>query len=208
LRSALGRVVLGAALLVSLGNAVILGLVFLARRSSDGRSRPLRGIRHVREVDDRLWRGAAPSAEGYAALAAAGVSTIVDLRPEPQVPPASLGGMRLVHLPITDGQTPTPEVVDRFLDAVTESDRTVFVHCSAGVGRTGTLVADHRIRSGVAPLTALRENLAVGPPSLEQIAYVLRAVVDGHPRRPGVFVTALSRFLDAPRRLYNTAIHD
>ena len=49
---------------------------------------------------------------------------------------------------------------------------------------------------------ALRRNLAVGPPSLEQIAYVSQ--LDGEdPDRPGRMVTAASRVIDFPRRAWH-----
>ncbi len=50
--------------------------------------------------------------------------------------------------------------------------------------------------------TALRRNLAVGPPSLEQIAFVA-TMDDGLPEKPGTVVTAVSRVLDAPRRIWS-----
>jgi hypothetical protein len=71
-----------------------------------------------------------------------------------------------------------------------------------GVGRTGTLVAAYLIRHGVDPLTALHHNLSVGPPSLEQVAYVLAAVLGDEPDQPGAMVSALSRVVDGPRRLF------
>src|SRR5688500_14009315 len=60
----------------------------------------LPGVHHLRIVDDRLWRGDAPSPQGYAALAAADVEAVIDLRPGADVAPESLAGMRYVHLPI------------------------------------------------------------------------------------------------------------
>jgi hypothetical protein len=54
--------------------------------------------------------------------------------------------------------------------------------------------------AGASPVDALRDNLQVGPPSLEQIAFVAR-LTEG-PRRPPGVVVAVSRVLDAPRRLW------
>jgi hypothetical protein len=50
------------------------------------------------------------------------------------------------------------------------------------------------------PAEALRFNLSVGPPSLEQISFVssLEGSIVSHPHP---IVTTLSRILDGPRRI-------
>jgi protein-tyrosine phosphatase len=98
-----------------------------------------------------------------------------------------------------DGQVPTDAQVDRFLRAVDGSEGIVYVHCMAGVGRTGTMVAAYLMEMKDEPaLDALRRNLSVGPPSLEQIAFVA-----GDLDEPNPVVTGVSRVLDGPRRIWS-----
>jgi hypothetical protein len=115
-------------------------------------------------------------------------------------------GLRHVHLPVIDGRLPDAAVVDRFLSLVAAEDGLVYLHCSAGVGRTGTLAAAHLLRHGVGPVEALRRNLEVGPPSIEQVAFVLGAS-GGRPARPPLAVSLLSRLVDGPRRAYTVVRH-
>src|SRR5690606_9583184 len=95
--------------------------------------------------DARVWRGRAPDAPAYAALAEAGVTDVVDLRAERDldVPEALLDelGVARHHLPIRDGQTPDHADVQAFLAIVEQADGLVYVHCGAGVGRTGSMAA-------------------------------------------------------------------
>ncbi len=191
-----------------LGNLAIAGAhAWASRHSGDRTTAAPSGVENFDVVDDRVWRGAAPSARGYRSLAARGVRTIVDLRAEDDVhvDEAALAplGLTRVHIPVRDGQAPSEDKVRRFLDAVSAGDGKVFVHCGAGVGRTGAMAAAYLVATGeAAPDQALRRNLAVGPPSLEQVVFV--AELEGaRTKRPAVGLTAVSRVLDAPRRIWS-----
>lgn len=191
-----------------LGNAAILAASTVARLTVGQIAEPraMPGIGNFAVVDDDVWRGGSPSDDGYRALAALGVTTVVDLRAESDTSDDALLhslGITLVRIPVGDGRAPTAAEVDQALAAIDGSQGRVFVHCSAGVGRTGSVVAAYLVRNGEAGrLGALVRNLAIGPPSLEQIAFVL-SDGDGRLRQPNGAVVAISRFLDAPRLLWN-----
>lgn len=197
----------GFAAFLAAGNTGILAFSTWARHTTGvPSSRPPVGVGNFRVVDDWLWRGAAPTREGYRWLASRGVRTVVDLRAEDglhrDADLLSGLGLRLVAIPIRDGQAPGQAQIGRFLEAVQTSAGRVFVHCGAGVGRTGTMVASYLVASGQTDgWMAVRRNLAVGPPSLEQIVFAAGLDGDGS-GRPGTLVVALSRTLDAPRRLW------
>ena len=201
-RSALGLV---AALL--LANLAILGTSLALQAAAADPAITAEGVHNLRVVDDRVLRGAAPSASGYRTLAGQGVATVIDLRAEEDldVPVALLDelGVELVSLPIRDGQTPTEDQVRAVLDAVERADGLVYLHCGAGVGRTGAMAAAYLVATGQrSRAQVLRANLAVGPPTVEQLFYASFLHTDDF-EQPPVFVTATSRFLDAPRRLWS-----
>ena len=189
-----------------LPNLAIVGLHLLAQRSAPLPSVAV-PIKNFAQVDSALWRGAAPTAAGYEGLAANGVTTVIDLRAEEDVhvDQALLTrlGITRVHLPMRDGQSPTESQVGRFLAAVKASDGRTFVHCGAGVGRTGTMSAAYLVKTGQAsPSEALRRNLSVGPPSLEQLAFSAGLGEGAGVSRPAPLMVAISRTLDAPRRIW------
>lgn len=186
-----------------LGNLLITAAWQVQSRRADAGELSLDGVKNLHVVDEQVWRSAAPGKRAYDDLAAAGVRTIVDLRAEENlhVDTDALRqlGIEWVHLPIRDGQVPNRSQVDAFLAAVGRSDGITLVHCGAGVGRTGAMSAAYLVATGGAsPRAAMHRNLAVGPPSLEQLAFVAGGLDE-----PNAAVVALSRTLDMPRRLWS-----
>jgi protein-tyrosine phosphatase len=202
------RAVGGLLLVVVIGNAAIALLSYVARTVAPPAAVPVpvTGIDNLSLVDDRVWRGAAPDLAGFRSLYNAGVTTVVDLRAEADARDLdheleSLG-LRVVHLPVRDGQTPTGAQIDTFIAEVGASDGVVFVHCGAGVGRTGAMVGAYRVETGLSTgVVAAAQNLSVGPPSLEQLAFTAGLSTGEEAQRPPGAVVALSRLLDSPRRL-------
>ncbi|MCW8380213.1 fused DSP-PTPase phosphatase/NAD kinase-like protein [Streptomyces justiciae] len=202
-------VVLGYVVLWAAGAGGILALSYWMREETPAPAgtRAVQGVHNFQPVDTQghLWRGAAPSPAGYRALAAMGITTVVDLRAEDlsaaQLAEPAKAGLKLVRLPIRDGQTPKPEQVREFLDTVAHASGPVFVHCGAGVGRTGTMAAAYLVQTGEeSSAQAVRRNLAVGPPSIEQIYYGLN-LSPAEAEQPPLPVVVVSRLVDAPRRI-------
>ncbi|KQV11889.1 hypothetical protein ASC99_35830 [Kitasatospora sp. Root107] len=199
-------------ILCGLGYGILWGgaaLGMLAVSTWVGEDRPatstVAGIHNFQQVDAHVWRGSAPGLDGYRALAAHGIHSVVDLRAEnltqDQLSLPEQAGLTVERLPVRDGQTPTAEQVNTFLQTVRTTDGPVFVHCGAGVGRTGSMAAAYLVRTGQAdPQEAAMRTLAVGPPSIEQVYYMFQGTRDESPQPPTT-VQLISRFLDAPRRI-------
>jgi protein-tyrosine phosphatase/ADP-ribosylglycohydrolase len=108
----------------------------------------------------------ADAMERVEALLRAGVTSFVDLTEEGELPEydpllgeATEQHVRYRRFPILDHGLPdTPAHMGRILDylrAELDGGQCVYVHCHAGIGRTGMTMGCHLIRGGLAPQAAL-----------------------------------------------------
>ena len=115
----------------------------------------------------------------------AGIRAVVCLLNMPGVASTyTAAGFAFHLLPLADGAAPSPEQFQLFLNFVA-FQRTlghpVAVHCEAGIGRTGTLLAGYLIVSGFALEAAIARVRSVRPGAVEtkrplDFLYNLRAV--------------------------------
>jgi protein tyrosine/serine phosphatase len=107
------------------------------------------GVPNFGVVDPGIYRGAAPTAKGLAALKEMGVVCVVDLRISPKQVKAEGAevrrlGMRFVNLPM-GSDPPTAKEETQFLAIVAQAGRQpVFVHCQYGADRTGVMIGLYR----------------------------------------------------------------
>jgi protein tyrosine phosphatase (PTP) superfamily phosphohydrolase (DUF442 family) len=165
------------------------------------------GITHLRRVDDRLLVGGETSPDEYRELADRGVTLVIDARTGSATDastddPDHLAelGMEYARLAVPDGRPPSPAQTRRFLDLVESADGLVFAHCGGGVGRSTSLAAVYEAAQGDDPSTM--EQLAVGPPTIEQIWFVTTLRPNHPEHRVNPAVAVVSRVVDAPRTLY------
>lgn len=107
-------------------------------------------IKNFGQMDGRFYRGAQPRERDYKDLAALGITTVIDLRDDPQ-PSAQSSvesvGMKYVHIPMIAKKYPTPEVTEMFLKTVNDpATGKFFVHCAGGRHRTGAMGAVYRFQ--------------------------------------------------------------
>jgi len=106
-------------------------------------------IKNFGQMDDILYRGGQPAESDYKALASFGIKTIIDLRNDEESfakSAAEAAGLKYYNIPMNGVSAPTDADVAQFLKIVNDpASGKVFMHCKAGIHRTGAMGAVYRI---------------------------------------------------------------
>lgn len=111
------------------------------------------------------------SEEELALLAGAGVGLLINLHVSPH-DPATLArhGLTELHLPVPDYTPPALRQLARGVAALEDAlaaGQGVAVHCGAGLGRTGTLLACYLVGRGLTADEAIARVRAARPGAIE-----------------------------------------
>jgi atypical dual specificity phosphatase len=79
-------------------------------------------------------------------------------------------GLDALHLPVPDFAPPSQDVISDFLEKARfyrHEGKAIVVHCGAGIGRTGTLIACYLVDKGMDPDEAIDTVRRARPGSIE-----------------------------------------
>ena len=126
----------------------VLSFVFTVSAQTSPGDFPNIKIKNFGQMDANYYRGAQPLPDDYQSLKDLGVKTVIDLRNDPtdyEKSAVEALGMKYVNIPMSGWKYPKEKYIEEFLKLVNDPETgTFFVHCKAGIHRTGITGAVYR----------------------------------------------------------------
>jgi atypical dual specificity phosphatase len=121
-------------------------------------------------VPNRVAGMARPRSGAADELRHLGVAAVVSLTEDPPLPELAAAGLAVLHEPVADFAPPSAEALARcvaFLKEGIAAGRAAVVHCHAGYGRTGTVLAAYLVATGSDAAVAIATVRRLRPGSIE-----------------------------------------
>lgn len=108
-------------------------------------------IKNFGKMDDRFYRGAQPLPDDYQSLKDLGIKTVIDLRNDPtdyEKSAVEALGMTYINIPMSGWKYPKDSQIEEFMKIANNPETgKFFVHCKAGIHRTGVAGAVYRFEN-------------------------------------------------------------
>jgi protein tyrosine phosphatase (PTP) superfamily phosphohydrolase (DUF442 family) len=128
--------------------AFILAGVGAAQTSRTAEAFPNVKIKNFGQMDTNYYRGGQPKVDQYQSLKDLGVTTVIDLRNDPEAyekPSVEALGMKYINIPMDDAEYPSDATISKFLKEINDpANGVMYVHCKGGKHRAGVTGAVYR----------------------------------------------------------------
>ena len=105
-------------------------------------------IAKITQIDDQIIVSGMPKKNDWVVFKEIGIKHVVNLMMEPHNNEfVGSFGIKVLHVPVKNYSPPSIKQIEQILSFIEDhSQEKILIHCWAGLGRTGTIVACHFVK--------------------------------------------------------------